>query len=192
MPIIGIIASSISSGLADTGAMVPLQVVTVSGSGASSVSFSNIPQDYAHLQIRAMAQPYYGSTPGGGQVSMRFNGDTNQNYTRHGLFGDGNSVSAIGYSTGTYNYIAIERFYWVNSSSVFGVSVATVLDYANSNKTKTVLSSGGWDANGSGEVVLASGLWTGTAAITSISINPPGSTLNQYSQFALYGIKAAS
>jgi hypothetical protein len=64
-----------------------------------------------------------------------------------------------------------------------------ILDYANTNKFKTTRTLEGYDANGSGNVSLTSGLWQSTSAINSITITAVG-TFNQYSQFALYGVKA--
>ena len=40
----------------DAGAMFPLQVITVGAAGASSISFTNIPATYAHLQVRMMLE----------------------------------------------------------------------------------------------------------------------------------------
>ena len=48
---------------------------------------------------------------------------------------------------------------------------------------------GGYDANGSGNVGLFSGVWMNTAAITSISLLSDSGNQEQYTQFALYGIK---
>jgi glycosyltransferase involved in cell wall biosynthesis len=59
-------------------------------------------------------------------------------------------------------------------------------------KTETFRMLGGGDRNGSGGVHLQSGVWLNTNAITSItftSVSPYN--FNQYSQFALYGIKGA-
>ena len=50
----------------------------------------------------------------------------------------------------------------------------------------------GWDANGSGYVEFDSGLWYATpAAITSITLSVSGTTITQFSHFALYGIRGA-
>jgi len=74
-----------------------------------------------------------------------------------------------------------------STTSGFG-GVTDILDYASTNKNKTVRTLGGFDANGSGYVNLTSNLWSNTAAINTITINAVG-TFNQYSQFSLYGIK---
>lgn len=64
-----------------------------------------------------------------------------------------------------------------------------VLDYKNTNKYKTSRFLSGYDANGSGVIMLNSELWMSTAAITSITIDNTGSNFAQYSSFALYGVR---
>jgi hypothetical protein len=78
----------------------------------------------------------------------------------------------------------------------FGVSIVDILDYANTNKYKTVRVLSGVDFNGTlagygGYVGPLSGNWRNTSAITSIKINAQTGNFTQYSQFALYGIKGA-
>jgi len=65
------------------------------------------------------------------------------------------------------------------------------LDYANTNKNKTIRTLGGQDANGSGEVVFISGLWMNSStAVNAITlVLPGGGNFAQYSSFALYGVK---
>jgi hypothetical protein len=47
----------------------------------------------------------------------------------------------------------------------------------------------GEDNATSGFIGLISGLWMNTSAITSINIFPNSGDFNQYTQFALYGVK---
>ena len=118
---------------------------------------------------------------------MRFNGDTTgANYTRHYLYGDGSSAGAGGNVSDGQLSIG----YTSTSANIFGGGIVDVLDYTSTSKNKTIRSLAGYDANGSGLVVLYSGLWSKTPeAITSISIFSSSGNLNQNSQFALYGIK---
>jgi hypothetical protein len=76
------------------------------------------------------------------------------------------------------------------SANVFGVGITDVLDYTNTNKNKVLRNLGGVDNNGSGRVAMTSGMWLNTNAITSITLVPSvGTSFNEYSQFALYGIQ---
>jgi len=63
-----------------------------------------------------------------------------------------------------------------------------IFDYSNTNKFKTSRELGGYDLNGSGGVGFISGNFRSTSAITSIAF--AGTTFQQYSSFALYGVKA--
>jgi len=49
---------------------------------------------------------------------------------------------------------------------------------------------GGVDLNGSGEIWFNSSLWLNTAAINNIVLTSIG-TIQQYSSYALYGIKGS-
>ena len=171
---------------ADTGAMFPLQVITVGAAGASTVSFTNIPSTYSHLQVRVFAQSARANTID--YFNMRINSDTGSNYYAHLLYGNGSSASA--YATGTDSKLDFSQWVASSSTSIFGSAVIDVLDYANTNKYKTVRCLNGYDANGSGITQLASGLWMNTNAITGISFYFSNANVAQYSQFALYGVKS--
>jgi hypothetical protein len=76
------------------------------------------------------------------------------------------------------------------SATDFYAGVFDILDYANTNKNKTVRVLGGVDFNGSGVVFLSSGLYDTTSAVSSFTIQTPSSrTFPEHSSFALYGIK---
>ena len=186
------IFGSLSSGVAaSTSSYESISTVTVGSGGSASISFTSIPATYTHLQIRAIARTdrsaYFLDF---GKIT--FNSDSGANYTTHQLYGDGSS--AIAYSATAQNYGSILRFTAVASptpSNTFGAAIVDILDYANTNKYKTIRNLGGADTNGAGELGLYSGLWLNTSAISSINIAPVGTQFNQYSQFALYGIKGA-
>lgn len=161
---------------------------TTLGSNQSTVTFSNIPQTYTHLQIRFMSQNDRADTNNG--ILLTFNSDSGTNYSWHRLYGDGASVaSSAGTST---SGIRIERqSAYSSANSIFGVGVCDILDYRNTNKFKTVKNIGGVDANGSGFVAINSGNWRSTSAVTSISLTGiDGGNFKQYSSFALYGVLA--
>jgi len=184
MILLGTIASSLLQNI-DNGVMDPLQVITVGPSGASSITFTNIPSTYAHLQVRLMS-----INASAQSVIMQFNGDTGSNYAKHSL--NGNGVSALGQGFSGQSYFNVQGYRVAGSTPNPVVAVVDILDYSNTNKYTTTRMLSGFDANGSGEVSLNSGLWMNTAAVSSILIRLESSgTINQYSQFALYGIKAA-
>ena len=188
-PILGIWASS-KAVATDTGAMFPLQVITVGPAGASSVSFTNIPGTYTHLQVRAIARTTRTSSSGIDYVSIRFNSDSGSNYSYHLLYGNGSTVTAQAStsSTALYNGNAPRDG---ATASIYGANVFDILDYANTNKYKTLRTLGGTDTNGAGQITFSSGLWMSTSAITSITLSPESDSWKEYSQFALYAVKGA-
>jgi hypothetical protein len=174
----GVIASSY---LAAVGDYENIATVTVSSGGTSAVTFTSIPADYTHLQIRAFGKDasIYGA------IFMSFNNDTySTNFTRHGMYGDGSTTATFGAANAPYMNILTTPA----SNGGFGAAIVDVLDYANTNKFKTIRSFTGWDNNGSGIVGLFSGSWRSTSAVTRIDILSD-STISQHSSFGLYGIK---
>ena len=196
MPILGVIDSAKSGHLtpADTGAMFPLGMVQVGSGGSSEIQFASIPSTYEHLQIRMMAK-LTDTTNQGGYAGIRFNSDaSSSNYTFHRLKGDGSSASAYGAGTGYYDWIINERIASSHSNidtEEHGVLIIDILDYRNTNKYKTVRNLGGYDSNGTGEILLTSGLWLNTNAISNIKVLPSAGNFAQYTSVALYGIKGA-
>ena len=181
------------AGIFNDGVIAPLtsyesiQTVTVGAGGQSSASFTVIPATYKHLQVRAFMQNNRG-TFGTSTYLLRINSDSGSNYYNHVLAGSGSTASASAYSDTAVNPNDASG---TGVSGVFGVSVIDILDYTNTNKNTTVRMLNGVDVNGSGGFVsLNSALWNNTAAITTLTITPAHGTLwNQYSSFALYGIK---
>jgi hypothetical protein len=188
------IFGSLSSGVAaSTNSYESISTVTVGGGGAANVEFTSIPSTYKHLQVRCFAQTNRG-TYGGDAAKIQFNSDTSANYTYHSLRGNGSSASSSNEVNLAYGY-SVDTGTGV--SSTFGAAVIDILDYLDTNKNKTIRTLTGNDINGTiagygGTVTFISVLWKNTSAITSIKFTPEsGSQFNQYSSFALYGIKGA-
>ena len=156
----------------------------IGAGGASSVTFSSIPSTYSHLQIRFMATA--ASTATG--VLLQINSDTGTNYARHSLYGNGSSAAATAATSTSSPYI---QSYGADTTTTNPtVAVVDILDYANTNKYKTIRVLTGTDKNGSGAIEFNSMLWLNTNAITNLAVYGT-SNFAQYSHFALYGIKAA-
>jgi hypothetical protein len=170
---------------ADNYYMEPIATNLLS-SATATVTFSNIPQGYKHLQIRFISR----NTVVGDQLGMQFNSDGGSNYARHELSGFGSSANSYA-STSQIQIIGIGfEAYSTNTAGIFGAGVIDILDYANTSKYKTVRSFTGYDFNTGGGVGLVSGLWMNAAPITSIAMNQQNSgnfAIN--SRFSLYGIK---
>ena len=180
----------------DPAAMDSIATVTVGSGGSSYIEFTSIPNTYTHLQIRYLARTNRATY---GVESFKINvgvssADTGANYTRHYLLGDGSSVAAAADTSATY-WEGVNDFGTTTGGS-FGAGVIDILDYANTNKYKTMRKIGGVDVNGTvggvgGNTSLVSSVWMSTSAMGYIKIAAMTNTLQQYSHFALYGIKSA-
>jgi hypothetical protein len=186
-PILGIYASQISGHLV-TNNYSSISTVTVGSGGASSITFSSIPSTYTHLQIRFLANNATNT-----YQKLQLNGDTTgSNYYSHQLYGTGSATGASAFAGSSYNAI-VTNGGGLGSGSYFGAGIIDILDYANTSKYKTVRVLNGYDSNATSGldqfINLGSGLWQSTSAITSITLFGNSYNYNQYSSFALYGVK---
>jgi hypothetical protein len=162
---------------------------TVVGSGGtSSITFTESGSawsSYKHLQLRGIVK-----TTSNQNVAMRFNGDNSGLYNSHVLYGNGSSAGAGATGTSDTSMPFVSN-YWGTSSTYFSAFVTDILDFKTANKNRVIRSLGGTNTNGGNEDIdLISGLYRSTNAITSITILGTGGTsIAEYSHFALYGIK---
>jgi hypothetical protein len=165
-----------------------IATVTVGAGGTSSINFTSIPQTYTHLQIRGIFRD--NQVSGINNASLRINGDTASNYAVHDMYGNGSNALA---SNGTAR-TSINSAPWMTSagsfSGNFAASIIDILDYTSTSKTKVVRVLQGGENNFSGIVLVTSGLWNSTSAVTSLTILSGTNTIQQYSTAALYGIRA--
>lgn len=170
---------------ADNYYMEPI-ATTLLASSATTITFSNIPQGYKHLQLRGITRVGTGSGTSFSGISLLCNGDTTSSYTYHRIIGNGSSPSADGSGSHT-NIIAGYALQNGLLTDNFGPTILDVLDYSNVNKYKTFRSMSGYDNNGSGSIIFGSGVWMNTAPITSITLKDVTFAIN--TRFSLYGIK---
>ena len=187
----GLVGTKYENLSADNNYMETIASTLVGAGGASSITFSNIPQVYKHLQIRGIGRSTFSGTAS--NVQMQLNLDTSSaNYAFHSLNGNGTAAGAEGYSSGTLGSVTpIARVAGSTATSgIFGVGITDILDYTNTNKYKTVRVLTGADLNGSGLVYLVSGLWLNTSAISTITLTlQDSSNFASGSVFELYGIR---
>lgn len=188
-PILGITASSITSSFLG-GDFESIATVTVGAGGAADVTFTSIPSTYQHLQIRGFARTSR-ATFGVDALRFQLNGDTAGNYSWHHLRGDGSTTEAAAGSNASY--MESQRILGTTTGSGFGGLIIDLLDYTNTNKYTTARVLGGVDTNGlvggiGGAVMITSGSWRNTAAVTSVKLYGDAANFAQYSHFALYGI----
>lgn len=183
MPILGIYASSMQPALNATSFD---SIATATGTGSSStLTFSSIPGTYTHLQLRGLV-----TVGQQDDIIIQFNSDTGANYSWHMIVGNGSAVNAYAGTSTTYMKTMI---YSLQTANVYGAGVIDILDYANTNKYKTVRALTGCDNNAGttdSQMYFASGNWRSTSAITSITVKSlAGFNFTTASKVSLYGIK---
>jgi hypothetical protein len=190
----GVIASGITGQLnvwSPQGGYDALATVTV-GTAVSSITFSGIPADYKHLQVRGLFRSDK-SADTNADLYLYLNGDTSTaNYTRHYLRGNGSVASSLGFAASAVP-VAGEAPAASSPSNVFGATVIDILDYGNLNKFKNVRTFHG-DSQNSGttqsNIYLTSSLWMNTHRVNSLTFALQASTnFVTNSTFALYGVK---
>jgi hypothetical protein len=172
-----------------------IQTVALS-SAQTTVTFSSIPSTYKHLQIRAFHRGNRATYPVS-DMNMRFNGDSAANYATTSLTGFGGGDTTSGVQTGgTANQNQIMPGQPGTSVTGFVISIIDIFDYASVSKCKAARSLNGVDLNGTvatygGSTNFNDGVWLNSStAINSISFTTSdGSDWQQYSSFALYGVK---
>jgi len=163
------------------GSYESIATVTAGAGGSATIVFNSIPSTYKHLQIRAISKGA-GSTS---NATFQFNGDTGTNYSYHIVYGNGSSALATGGASNTFIYLGTQSA----TASTFSTEIIDILDYSSTSKNKTVRSLCGYENNSAGEMGMFSGAWLNSStAISSITFSL-SSNFQQYSSFALYGIK---
>ena len=159
-----------------------IETIEVGSGGAASIEFTSIPQDGVDLVLKASARHATSNSP----ISfVYFNGVTT-GYTRIKLEGTGTGVSTNSYSTA--QFLPVEPFSY--TSNTLGNSEVTISNYTSSN-SKSISSDGVNENNASDAAqILHAASYSGTEAITSLTITPAAGNFAQYSSASLYKITA--
>jgi hypothetical protein len=150
-------------------------------SAAASITFSSIPADYTDLYVVFSLR----NSVDTGAGTIAFN--TGGTYTRRRLLGNGSAASS---DTPSADYLCGPLSF---TASTFGNGSIYIPNYksaaAKSYSSDSVNENNATSAN----QALIAGLWSGTDAITSLTLTPLSSgNWVQYSSATLYGITAGS
>lgn len=167
-----------------------LLATTVLSSSQASVTLtlpSNAATEYKHLQIRMVTRDNRGDT-GANNLRAYFNSDQGANYSHHRLAGNGSSVNSYASASQTYFMAGVSAMNG-SAANVFAGTVLDILDFASTTKAKTMRSLSGETTNP--WLVLSSGAWYSTAAITSVTFFPESTATAIFagSRFSIYGVK---
>jgi hypothetical protein len=164
--------------------MVAIQTVTVGAGGAASIDFTSIPQTYTDLCVLLS---YRAAVAGPTDGNISFNSST-ANFSWKSVLGTGSSAvssnnttnNALGQVQGanaTASTFANVQIYIPNYAGSTNKSFS--VDYVTENNA-TLAYAG-----------LVAGLWSNSAAITSVGISLASGNLVEHSTATLYGVTSA-
>lgn len=166
-----------------------IATVTVGAGGTSTVTFSSIPSTYKHLQLRYIARTGRARDAASG-LTMRIN--SSYPVVGHEILANPNTATGGGGNPGIGSLMLCAP--GVNAASnAFGTGIVDFFEYADSNKNKTIRALSGSETNTEGQMKFLSLLVNSTTNISSITFETVdgGTNIQQYSYFALYGIKGS-
>lgn len=166
---------------------VAIQTVAVGATSQASIDFTSIPATYTDLIVLCSLRNATASTAQSGWV--KFNGSST-GYSHRYLGADGASASSANDAAATRIYIG--QVAGANATaSTFANVLIYISNYASANY-KSVYVDGAQETNATtAYATLTAGLWSNTAAITSISLETTAGNYTQYSTATLYGIKSS-
>jgi hypothetical protein len=152
-------------------------------SPAASVTFTSIPGTYTDLLLSTSIRASSGGTISAG---LRFNGSTT-NYSERLLYGTGSSAASANATTTSIQWANLGND--TNTSNTFSNCQIYIPNYAGSTN-KSVSTESVTENNATGaDIYLDAGLWSDTAAITSLTLTASTPDFATNSTFYLYGIK---
>jgi len=159
--------------------LIPIQTYTL-GSTASSVTFSNIPQNYTDLKVVISAR---GDNSSSSTILTTFNGSS-ANMSFKYLWGSGSTAGSGGSSANSIAYLNSSS----STASTFGNVEMYIPNYTSGNN-KSFSVDGVTETNATTTYMgIFANLWSQTAAITSIGLIPDVGNFAIGSTFTLYGI----
>lgn len=171
-----------TSGAGEPPAAFELISTQLLSSTIASVSFTSLPSNYKHLQLRIVGRQNSSYSYPTGQII--FNSDSGANYAWHRLQGAGGSLGSVGVaSQNNMNFGMFDDA--ASTANAYAATIVDILDAFSTNKYKTIKTLGG---NAEPRVDMRSGLWLSSSAISSITITGDGSWVSG-SRFSLYGVK---
>jgi hypothetical protein len=159
---------------------------TVGSGGVSSVTFSSIPATYTDLLLKISARTNRSAVQDNLAISLN---NSSSSFSGITLYGYGSGAGA--FSTGGNTDVSI--FDGASSTaSTFSNGDIYIPNYTSSNYKSWSADSVEENNNTTAYSYLNAGLWSNTAAITSITFASANSaSFVQYSTFYLYGISSS-
>jgi hypothetical protein len=151
----------------------------------STISFASIPQGYTDLKIVVSIRESSATSAGDVVGYMRFNADTGTtNYSTRVLYGDGTAAASL-----TNSGAGFQLCFSSDTANTFASNEIYIPNYAGSTAKSWTSDSVTEKNSTTAFAALYASLWTGTAAITTITLSPRASlSFAQYTTATIYGI----
>jgi hypothetical protein len=160
-----------------------IATVEVGAGGAASIEFTSIPADWSDLLVVLSGRSNTIHSSDGAYCLIEFNGSTANLSNRYLLNNEGTPVSGssasniVAFSSAS-NFSGFSNIQWYIPNYAGSANKSVSVDAVTENNSTTYYS------------ILTAGLWSNSAAITSIKLNPISpAQFAQYSTATLYGIK---
>lgn len=163
-----------------------IATTTVGSGGAANITFSSIPGTYTDLVVKLSVRGDNNVTTQ--QMYMTFNNSTT-GYSARQVYGDGASATSATLSNSGAAISIVNTNTSVSTANTFSSTDVYIPNYTSSNN-KSASADSVTENNGTTALAgLTAGLWSNTAAITSVKFAPQSGNFVQYSTATLYGIK---
>jgi hypothetical protein len=166
--------------------------VTVGSGGAANMEFTSIPATYTDLLLKLSGRSSRSGAPAE-EFLLTFNNNTSAIYTERHLRGNGAAVISQTFS-GYTSITQIGQSGAGATANTFASWDIYIPNYAGSNN-KSISLDGVTENNsataGDALAYLSAGLWSNTAAITSIKLSAGSYLVVEHSTAYLYGISNA-
>lgn len=148
----------------------------------ASITFSNIPQGYTDLKLVVSSRTTNAAISG--EVDIQFNGLTT-NLSAKALQGSGSAAASYSLAS----RIAISDTSGATATAnTFGSAEVYIPNYTSANNKSMSIDGIGENNATAAYAELTAGLWSSTAAITSLTVISYNALLTQYTTATLYGI----
>lgn len=154
---------------------------TVGSGGASSIDFTSIPSTFTDLCVKLSARTTVAARDD--FFKIRFNGSST-NFTAKVLYGSGSNAASFNDTSGYAGTVDAANA----TASTFNNGEIYIPNYTSSTNKSFSTDTVQEDNQAQAFAVFVAGLWSQTAAITSIGLFPNSGNFVQYSTATLYGI----
>jgi hypothetical protein len=166
-----------------------IATVDVGVLGAADITFSSIPSTFTDLCVKmSLRSAVLGSSQD--DLNVTFNG-SGSSYTWRNLLGAGSGTPISQNGSTAYIRMSASTPNAGTTANTFGNSEIYIPNYTSSANKSVSIDMVSEQNTTSTYMGLVAGLWSNSAAITSIALTGASGNLSQYSSATLYGIKKA-